>query len=142
MEILNHGTIAVQENDRRPIAALDVVEPRSLQIEEAALWGMLSLRSLPTTMGSQSHAAQKGRGCDQHTSKACGHSAACTDMACRACNTTSHIVFGRRLVHRRPPGGVWKQFRGKECPADPSPDEQPARACCFSQYANKSGAAS
>jgi hypothetical protein len=36
---------------------------------------------------------------------------------------------------------VWERFTEKG-PADPSPDEQPARACCFSQYANKNGAAS
>ncbi len=49
LEILDHGTIAVQENGRRPVTALDVMEPGSFQIEEAALWWMLSLRSLPTT---------------------------------------------------------------------------------------------
>jgi hypothetical protein len=62
LPVLDHGTVAVEEDYRRAAALLDVMEPDALDVEEASPRRMLAFRPTRATLNEESGAAEGCRG--------------------------------------------------------------------------------
>jgi len=62
LKILQHGAVAVQQDERRSLASLEIMEVDPFNIEEAAGGWVVSLRPPSAPSDEQSRGSQDGRG--------------------------------------------------------------------------------
>src|SRR5690242_15586741 len=67
LELLDHRAVAMQQNQRRALAAVEVVEPDAVELDEAAMRRMLALGTAGTMADAKRLDAERGgRGEEQH----------------------------------------------------------------------------